>query len=392
MLYIHSVYVAFEAFPRPKGASSHIASMVEVLASMGESGDKVLLLCLGYGDMPSFQEEGDIIIRRLKEYHPNLLKRAELFLDFVRDSLLALDSKPERIVFRDPWGGIPAIETGSASKVVFEVNGLPSWELEYTWPGINQNLALVHKIMDMEIFCLRNCDAVLTVSSVTAERLPGKGADQSKIKTIPNSAPDVFFDVESNADRADKQWMGYVGSLHPWQGVEDGIDAFALISDQQPDLNMMIVGAGKKDRVKAIRKKSRKLGLEDRVVLWPPVPQCGLPDIAKQFSFTIAPLKETYRNTYQGCCPVKVIESMAMGIPVIASDLACLSGIISHQADGVLYPPGKKRSLAYHLLQLATDDDFRQRLSANARNKAKNKFSRTVIHHDLRAFFNELNS
>ena len=54
-----SVYVAFEAFPRPKGAASHIASMVTALR---RDYAPVLLLCLGFGDMPEWQDEDGIVI------------------------------------------------------------------------------------------------------------------------------------------------------------------------------------------------------------------------------------------------------------------------------------------------------------------------------------------
>ncbi len=185
-----SVYIAFEVFPRPKGASSHMASMLRAL----ESGHgPVLLLCLGFGDMPGFQKEGNILIRRCKLYHPNMLKRAQLFAEFVAGHLASFSNTLELAVFRDPWGGLPAVAAPFDLKTLFEVNALPSWELGYTYPGFERNYALKHKIMDMEQCCLDRCGQILTVSDVTARALTGKGVPKEKITTVINSAPEFFF-------------------------------------------------------------------------------------------------------------------------------------------------------------------------------------------------------
>ena len=103
-----SVYAAFEVFPRPKGASSHIAAMVTALA---EQRGPVWLLCCGFADMPAWQREGGIVIHRHKIHHPNLLRRAVQFGDFVYGRLAGLASPPELCVFRDPWSGWPALSS-----------------------------------------------------------------------------------------------------------------------------------------------------------------------------------------------------------------------------------------------------------------------------------------
>ena len=69
------LYAAFDLFPSTKGAATHIAHNLTVAQQLF---DRVTLLCLGHSDMPQYQQEGCITIRRCLLNHPNYLRRAEL--------------------------------------------------------------------------------------------------------------------------------------------------------------------------------------------------------------------------------------------------------------------------------------------------------------------------
>ena len=383
-----SVYIAFEAFPRPKGASSHILSMI---MAMAEKNSPVLLLCLGFGDMPAWQQEGDIIIKRFKGYHPNMLKRSEGFSAFVYDALQSLDSEISLCVFRDPWGGAAAISSGVCGNTVFEVNALPTWELDYTYPGFSENYVLKEKIEDMEHYCLANSRKITTVSSITARALVGKGVSPDKISIIPNSAPDFFYRPEEEEAVPDflktGRWIGYFGSLHSWQGVEEGVRAFSLICSDHADVNLVIVTGGRKEAKKNLRKLVRKLDIEDRVLIHPPLVPEKLAVIVRRLVFTIAPLKDTPRNTNQGCCPVKIIESMAAGVPVIASDLTCVRSIISHDENGILIKTGDRRAFALAMQAGLHNIKRTKQLGENAARLIQARFNRGLIHKRLNYCF-----
>ncbi len=388
MLIPKSVYIAFEAFPRPKGASSHILSMI---MAMAEKNAPVLFLCLGFGDMPSWQQEGDIIIRRFKGYHPNMLKRSEGFSAFVYDSLKSFGSGIRLCVFRDPWGGAAAISADVCKNTIFEVNALPSWELDYTYTGFSENFVLKEKIEQMEYYCLANSKKITTVSSITAKALMRKGLPRNKISVIPNSAPDFFQNPVNDSPVPEflkmGRWVGYFGSLHSWQGVEEGVMAFALICRAYEDVSLVIVTGGRKEAKKSLRKLVRKLDIEDRVLIHPPLVPEHLAVIVRGLEFTIAPLKDTPRNTQQGCCPVKIIESMAAGVPVIASDLACVRSTIKHNENGILIKTGDRRALALAMERCLNNTNETERLGENASELIKARFNRSHIHKLLNQCF-----
>ena len=79
-MHARALYVAFDVYPRPKGSSSHIASMITALA---REFAPVCVLCPGDADLPLHQNDGTVEIHRLPDTHRDVLRRAMLFAQFV---------------------------------------------------------------------------------------------------------------------------------------------------------------------------------------------------------------------------------------------------------------------------------------------------------------------
>ncbi|MBF0495978.1 MAG: glycosyltransferase [Deltaproteobacteria bacterium] len=149
----------------------------------------------------------------------------------------------------------------------------------------------------------------------------------------------------------------------------------------------MIVHNNRRQAVKRLAKLVRRLGLESRVCFQAPVPPEVLAGIIARLEFTCAPLLETARNTVQGCCPVKIVESMAAATPVLASDLRVTRELISSGVDGLLVPSGDTRAWALSLSKLLQDNLVRCSLGMNALQTARKKFSRRVTLEHLERLF-----
>ena len=383
-----SVYIAFEAFPRPKGASSHIASMVSALSRRHAP---VWVLCCGYGDMPARQVEGDLVIWRHKAYHPNMLRRAAEFADFVAAMLDSADGGIEVCMFRDPWGGCAALQASLDSTTVFEVNALPSLELPYAYPAVRRNYALRAKVESMERFCLSACDHIVTVSPVTRAALIRLGTPREKITALPNAASETFQEASAEdcslPELADGEWFGYVGSLQAWQGVETAVDAFAVIADDLPDARMLVVHNGRRQPLRLLRKRIRKRNLSERVRLQQPLPPERLAPVLAKLRFTVAPLTETARNTVQGCCPIKIVESMAAGTPVVASDIRACRYLLTHEKDALLVRPDDRRAWALAMRRMFKEPGLAAGLADRARQIARKRFTWPVVHAKLERCF-----
>ena len=371
-----SIYIAFEVYPRPKGASSHITAMVQALA---RDFAPVWLLCCGYPDMPAVQTEGAVTIHRYRMHHPNLLRRAQGFGTFVYEKLKSLPHPPAIGIFRDPWGGNPGLAAQPDSPWIFEVNALPSWELPYNFPAVSHNFPLLAKIEDLERFCLKKAATMVTVSDVTRKALVAMGFDSSSIAVVPNTAADFFFHDQppgSLPELDQGRWFGYIGSLHSWQGIDNLIEAWNRVQGDFPEVKLMVVHSGRKAPLKLLRKRISKRGLNDRISLQAPLEPQELAGVIPKFEFTCAPLAETFRNTHQGCCPIKIVESMAAGVPVAASNLTVCRALINHGVDGWLIRPDNPRQWALEIGRLLENPPLRKNLAQGALNRASKEFTR----------------
>jgi len=103
----------------------------------------------------------------------------------------------------------------------------------------------------------------------------------------------------------------------------------------------------------------------------------------------MAPLSRCSRNELQGCSPLKIIESMSAGTPVIASKLAVCAEYIDHMEDGLLVAPDSPRALANAMILLLDDEDLAARLGRNARAKSRNMFA---MDHWMKKFHDAYNA
>ncbi len=391
------LFSAFDVFPTAKGSTTRIAHTLEAIQ---EYGPALTLACLGYGDMPRFQQEGDIFIRRCLAMHPNFLKRSELFGDFLFDVMDSMEHYPDVIHFRDVWSGIPLLAHPGArsSGKIFEVNGFLSIELPVHYPRLYQKPVFMSRIRAMEDYCLAQADHIITVSQTNADYIQHRLAAPKKITIVRNigmthsyessytctpgnfrqgrqgySAKSTVVEGDQGGANQDQQFFLYAGTLTPWQGVPTLLKAFALIADRE-DLCVMLACSTKKF-LRPIRKLIKKLRLKDRVEIKIGLAREELADYYQEAVCTVVPLTRCDRNELQGCCPLKILESMAAGTPVIASNLAVCRELIEHGSDGWLVTPDSPRALANAMLTLLDDSELTSTLGSKAQQKIARHFN-----------------
>ena len=141
---------------------------------------------------------------------------------------------------------------------------------------------------------------------------------------------------------APDRYLLYFGALQPWQGVDTALRALARLDD---DLHLVICASVHQRRAKAYRKFAEKLGVADRVHWHFALPERELAGFREHALLSLAPLKDCSRNVIQGCAPLKILESMASGTPVIASDLPAVREIMRDREHGRLIAPTVRASL-----------------------------------------------
>ena len=340
-----ALYAAFDRFPSRKGSAVHIDRFARALFEHAAGG---LLYVLGGDDLPAYQREGRVEIVRYMREASHVLERAAGYGERL-DGLLERLPDLRIAHFRDPWSGIPIVEhPGRGYTAVYEVNGLPSIELPFLYPAIPQ--AVLDRVAELERRCLEAADLVITPSQVTADRLPVPA------HVVPNGA-----DVRPRSDPPPlSDYLLYFGALQPWQGVDTALRAVARL-----DLPLVICASVHERRAKPFRKLAEKLGVE---VHWHfALPEEELARWRDHALLSLAPLRDCSRNAVQGCAPLKILESMAAGVPVVASDLPAVRELITDGVTGTLVAPDRPGELARAIRVLLDFPERRAALGAAAR-------------------------
>lgn len=373
------LYTAFDAYPGHKGAQAHIRSN---LFAAKENGYRATLLCLGTSG--SFRDpESSAAVHACALNEENLLRRSEAFGRFVSNKAdRMIDDPPDIIHFRDIWSGIPLLGHSISRKgrTVFEVNGLPSVELPARFPRLARNSSFIRRLRAMEDECLKLSDRVISISARTTRYLTERGCEPGKISFVPNStawtsidgAPEIPQCIAASISGADKVIL-YTGTLAAWQGIPTLVNALAHLKHRQDFL--LVVIASNRRNMSRLRRYIAARGLAQRTIIHDRLSHPAALSLYGQAYACVAPLARGPRNELQGCCPLKIIEAMASGTPVVASDLPVIREIIDDGVDGMLTVPDSPRSLAHALEALMDDRPMRTRLASAARDKARRVFT-----------------
>ncbi|MBF0547833.1 MAG: glycosyltransferase [Candidatus Riflebacteria bacterium] len=229
----------------------------------------------------------------------------------------------------------------------------------------------------MEKLCIENSNFLIVPSVLTANTLLKMGVRSEKLVVIQNSASEDFFNQENVGEQkeANKTQFGYFGSCHPWEGTEVLLRAWSQVEADFPETELMLIHSRNPLHLRRIKRLISQFSLENRTKLTLIQNSQQIAQLMKSFLFTCLPLLETPRNVLQGCCPVKIIQSLACGVPVISSDLSVVREIIKTGENGILSEPGDARSLAMAITKMIFDEDLRKKLSLNAFQTARDHFT-----------------
>ena len=363
----------------------HIREFAQTLFAHTGSG---LLLVLGDENLPSWQIEGGMQIRRLASDEPNYLKRAMQFGEFVYAHAEMLRNDLQIAHFRDPWGGIPLLDVQDRHyKTVYEVNALPSIELPARYGAISTTTR--DKIRLLERRCWEEADRIVCPSQVIKNCLTELGANAGKIMVIPNGAR--LSDPTQIAVPADSPelYLIYFGAVQSWQGVEVLFKAMTFLRDM-PELKLVLCVSGSRPRLKYLQKLAARLGLEQQLIWHFKVSQAVVNEWLAGAAISVAPLVECSRNLIQGCCPIKIVESMAMGKPVIASDLPVVRELLDHNQTGWLIRPDRPSELARAVRVLLAHPQERQRIGKNAHEKVAASLTWEASANALKVVYHQL--
>ncbi len=172
--------------------------------------------------------------------------------------------------------------------------------------------------------------------------------------------------------------VGTVGRVfNQHKRFTDLIDALVLCDDTR--MKLLIVGDG--PDLPMLRAHAARAGVAHRVVFAGRQTQMeqmyGLMDV-----FALASAYESFG--------LVLVEAMSVGLPLVATEVGGISGIVQHEQTGFLVPPQQPEMFALHLRKLLTDPSLRLRMGRAGRARAMAQFSEARYLNDVRALYDSL--
>lgn len=386
------VSLSFDRFPSPKGAATHIDAFARAL---GREFGNVRLVTVPPIELEASTQveawtangvtlcplpaEGATMFERV------LAWRARIW-NWWKHEFASRGMRPRVAHIRSIFEGYPIARNKAdyCQHLVYEVNGLPSIELKYHYPAVADDRELLRKLQTQEQVCLEAADRIITVSHVNRRHLESRGVSPDRITVIPNgvnlemfpwSLPQLAADNRTAVASAnqDELKMLYVGTLSPWQGILHAIDALARYRRDAP-ARLTIAGPVRNHERKAIEKHAWRNGVSEFLDISGPVAKPDLTALYHAADVVVAPLTRNDRNCGQGCCPLKVLESLACGTPLIASNLEVVRELCRNEKHALLVKAGSGKAIKDAMHRLRQDAALAERLSRAGRSHVETQY------------------
>jgi glycosyltransferase involved in cell wall biosynthesis len=223
----------------------------------------------------------------------------------------------------------------------------------------------------VQLLAFRMCDRVICNSRAAAERLRKVGLPEHKLEIIPNGLPERLF-VHCAAAIPRPPGGVRVGMIarmnDPVKNHPAFLRAAARVARALPETEFLLVGDG------PLRSKLQvmagDLGIAERVHF--AGERHDIPAMLSSMDVSVLiSSSESLSNV--------ILESMAAGVPVVATDVGGNSELVTDGETGVLVPPGDEDRLVEVLLRLARDASLRLHYARRGRELMRSNFHIDVI-------------
>jgi glycosyltransferase involved in cell wall biosynthesis len=265
-----------------------------------------------------------------------------------------------------------ALRDATRLPVVYEVRGF--WE--DTWLSRHagtRDLTLSDRYLRtraLETRCMADADLVVTLGEAMREEIIERGVEPDKVIIVPNGVSEEFLRPlpddngrlkASLGIAPGEHVVGLVSSLVAHEGIGTLLEAVKILNDRGVRTRALIVGDGPERS--ALQRQAADLGID---AIFPGrVPMSQVRAYHAVLDVFVVP--RTPDRVCQLVTPLKPVEAMASGLPVVVSGVRALSEIVNDKVTGRLSPPLDASALADTLQALLDDRDLRAKLGANAR-------------------------
>jgi glycosyltransferase involved in cell wall biosynthesis len=227
-------------------------------------------------------------------------------------------------------------------------------------------------------FVLSQADIIASVSQYDKELLKDILHSSPERLTLVNNAIDTSLFPEVKPVQSKNMIISYVGDLEPWKGISYYSKVIDNILKHRKDIHFWFIGQGSLFPV--LKKKYEN---ENRVKLFGSVIHTEIPSLLEKTNFLILP------SFWEGS-PTVIIEAMAMGIPVIGSDIGDIPRLLNNGNEGTLFEVGNTLSLEKTIIDCVDSYDLCINKASKAKKRIRNEFSFLSVTNQIEKLFYKL--
>jgi len=161
--------------------------------------------------------------------------------------------------------------------------------------------------------------------------------------------------------------VGNIANIRPVKGQKYLVEAARLVLEQRPEVRFVIVGKEKtREDLRRLEELAKHLGIRDRIIF------TGFRKDALQIMsvfdvFVLSSLWEAFA--------IVILEAMALGKPVVSTNVGGIPEAIDEGVSGFLVPPRDPEQLALRILDILNDGALRNRMGQEGRKKVQDRFN-----------------
>lgn len=263
-----------------------------------------------------------------------------------------------------------------------EINEYPKAVLKKGLDGLN----------NYDIFLIKETNAcsnaLLSISTGIKEFL------NQYLKDLPILVVPIVVDLErfNNLSKYSRisNYITYCGDLFGEKdGIEILIQAFAQISDNYPEIQLLLIGSTDNNKdYDSLRNKLRNLKIDNRVVFTGYIPRIKIPQLLIKSKVLVLARPDNVQA--KGGFPTKLGEYLATGKPVLVTSVGDIPIYIKDKKNGFLAEPGSVKSFAAKLQEILMDYSKAEKIGIQGKKLAEEIFNPVVQSKEIVEFINHL--
>ena len=230
---------------------------------------------------------------------------------------------------------------------------------------------------------LEEAAGVVTVSEFNVQFLSENyGAAAGRVERIYNGLDLDGFPYQAPGERLPR--IISVGRLVEKKGLEDLIEACAILAGRKADFTCQIIGTGELED--DLRRQIESSRLQSRVELAGPRPQSEVIELVQSAAVFAAPCVVGADGNRDGL-PTVLIEAMALGVPVVSTAVTGIPELVEHGQTGLLTAERDPVALAATLRQALASPERTRHLARAGRQRIEERFDLRTNITALRTLF-----